>query len=116
MRSLRVRLRLTTGVDSSSSESEMLTTEVCLNIHFPERIAAALLPLGDGLRLGVAVLARPLLDRDWDLLKFTEKLAEELVDLIVKSWNIPSSTLTSSVVGWMPRSLTRDKACVKDGY
>ena len=110
MRSLRVRLRLTMGVDpsGSTSESEMLTTEVCLNVRFPERIAAALLPLGDGLRLGVATLACPWLDRDWDLLKFMEELAEELVDLVVESWNMPSSTLMRSVVGWTPRSLMRD--------
>ena len=56
MRSLRVRLRLTTGVDSSSSESEMLTTERCLCVRFAECEAAAVLPLGDGLRLGIASL------------------------------------------------------------
>ena len=118
MRSLRVRLRLTMGVDPSrsESESEMLTTEVGLEVRFPERTAAALLPFGDGLRLRVAVLACPWLDGDGDLLKFMEEPGEEIIDLVAESWNMPSSVLTRSGVGWTPRSLTRDKACVKDGY
>ena len=113
MRSLRVRLRLTTGI-SSSSESEMLTIDLVA-----ERLRVVPL-LVDDLSLSVSLMRDGLASREglvWRDEMASSNVTEELDDESLEgALRNCSRVRMRSGVASTPRSLARSMARVSDGY